>query len=110
MISGVTKDIGGASETFRLTTRAMMSLEEALGAGIVDVMQGLDEGFRVGTVARLLAECANDGKGRDLVWAQGAIDEIGMTAAVEIVGETAEAAFPEASDAGKNPKRAALSK
>ncbi|MBN9674644.1 GTA-gp10 family protein [Salipiger bermudensis] len=112
MISGVTKEIGGASETFRLTSRAMMAIEDTMGAGIVEVMQGLEKGFRVGTVVRLLAECASDGAGRDLGWAQGAVDEIGLEAAGELMGEIAEAAFPQATkgSAGKNAKGAARSK
>ena len=108
MISGVTKEIGGESETFRLTTRAMMAIEDRLGAGIVKVIEALQADYRVSTVASMLAACANDGKGRDLEWAQGAIDQIGLEAAGGLVGQIAEAAFPEAS--GKNVKRAARTK
>lgn len=106
MISGVTKQIGGTSETFRMTTRAMMEIEDALGTGIVDAMKGLKAGFRVGTVVRLLSACADNGTGRDLAWAQGAIDEIGLAAAGELMGEVAEAAFPEASSKGRQAKNA----
>ena len=112
MISGVTKQVGGASETFRMTTRAMMAIEDTTGTGIVDVMQGLETGFRLGTIVRLLAECADDGAGRDLAWAQAAVDEIGIEGAGVLVGEVAEAAFPEASSSGasaKNGKGAARS-
>ena len=109
MISGVTKEVGGTPETFRMTARAMMGIEDATGAGIVEVMQGLETGFRVGTIVRILAECSADGAGRDLAWAQSAVDEIGLEKAGELLGEVAEAAFPEAS-AGKNVKRAARSR
>lgn len=108
MIGGVTKEIGGTSEAFRLTTRAMMALEETLGSGIVEILQGMDSGFRLGVLVRLIAECANNGKGQDLAWAQGVVDEVGMKAAGLLVAEIAEAAFPEASE--KNVKRAAQSK
>lgn len=110
MISGVTVQVGEASETFRLSTRAMRAVEDTLGAGIVDVMGGLETGFKIGTLACLLAECANDGKGRDIGWADDAIDQMGVGRAGEVIGEIAEAAFPEAAKTGKNPKRAARSK
>ena len=110
MISGVTHDIGGEAETFRLTTRAMMSIEDRMGGGIVEVMQGIETGFRVGTVVVILAECANDGAGRPVEWAQGAVDDMGgVTVAGELVGRIAEAAFPQASASG-NKKRAVRSK
>lgn len=110
MISGVTVEVSGESETFRMTTRAMMSVESQLGGGIVDVMQGLEKGFRVSTIATVLAACAKDGKGRGLEWAQDAVDEMGLERAGELLGEIAEAAFPEAKASAKNPKRAARSK
>ena len=109
MISGVTIQIGGASETFRLTTRAMMALEETTGKGIVDFLQEVEAGFRIGTFALLLAEIADDGAGRDIPWAQSAIDQIGFARAVALVGEVSEAAFPEAKGAAKNLKRAVRS-
>lgn len=109
MISSVTQDVGGEAEAFRLTTRAMMAVEDRLGAGIVDVMQGLESGFRIGTLAVLLAECANDGAGRSLDWAQTAIDGMGIEAAGDLVGRMAEAAFPQAAKSG-NGKRARQSK
>lgn len=105
MISSVTQDVGGEAEAFRLTTRAMMAVEDRLGAGILEVMQGLEGGFRVTTLAVLLAECANDGGGRSLDWAQSAIDSIGMEAAGDLVGRMVEAAFPQAGKSG-NGKRA----
>jgi len=103
MISGVTQDVHGEPETFRLTTRAMMAAEDRLGVGIIEVMQGLESGFRIGTLAVLLAECANDGAGRPLDWAQSAIDGMGIEAAGDLIGRIAEAAFP--SD-GKSAKKA----
>ena len=72
-------------------------------------MQDLEAGFRVGTVATILAECADNGAGRGIDWAQDAIDDLGLEAAGELLGEIAEAAFPEAASKGsaaKNAKRA----
>ena len=108
MISGVTKQIGGSSETFRMTSRAMMALESHFETGIVEVLQGLKNGYRIGNVAVIIAECSDNGKGQDTAFAQSVIDEIGLTAAGNLIGEIAEAAFPEASE--KNVKRAGRSK
>ena len=63
MISGVTKQIDGSSETFRMTTRAMMAIEDHYGKGIVEVMQDLEDGFRIGDLVKIVSECAGNGAG-----------------------------------------------
>lgn len=111
MISGVTKQIGESSETFRMTTRAMMAIEDHFGKGLIDVMQGLEKGFRITDLAILISECANDGAGVDLDRAREIMDEIGVTRAGELIGEVAEAAFPETKGrAAKNAKGVGRSK
>ncbi|MBC7285785.1 GTA-gp10 family protein [Hoeflea sp.] len=111
MISGITKQIGGKSETFRMTTRAMMAIEDHFGKGLIDVMQGLEKGFRVTDLALLISECANDGAGGEITRATEIMDEIGVTAAGELLGEVAEAAFPDAKgQQAKNVKRAVRQK
>lgn len=111
MISGVTVDVGGASETFRMTTRAMMAIEDHFDKGLVEALQGLEAGFRVGDLVRLLSECANDGKGVNMERASEIVDALGVTRAGEVLGEVSEAAFPEAKgQTTKNGKRAAQSK
>ena len=107
MISSVTKDIGGASRTFRLTTRAIMALEDRFDTGIVQFMARLKNDFRLGQVVAFLAECSNDGAGADISVAQKLVDALGFTGASDLMGEIAEKAFPEAVGAdAKNPKRA----
>lgn len=108
MISGVTVEVGEGQETFRLTTRAMMAVEDQLGRGLIDVVQSLEHDFRVGTVVRLIAESGNDGAGIDLVRAQEIMDALGLQRAGDVMTDVVEKAFPEAS--AKNPKRAAQRK
>lgn len=99
MIGGVTRDVDGKSETFRLTTRAMEAIEDQEGedgAGIVDVLQKMETGFRVSTLTLLLAEAADDGRGRDRDWARAFIDKVGVAAASDLIAQIAQAAFPEA--------------
>ena len=113
MIGGVNKSIDGGSETFCMSTRAMMAIEDQFETGISNVLEGFEKGFTIRKLAVLLAECANDGGGRDVAFAQGAIDSLGLEGAGKLLGEIAEAAFPEAKGNGapaKNLKRAARSK
>ncbi|MCA0963279.1 hypothetical protein [Salipiger bermudensis] len=95
-----------------MTTRAMMAIEDIYGKGIVDVMRDLEDGFRIGDLVKIVAECADDGKGVDLDAAAELVDGLGVEGAGELLGEVAEAAFPESKNggAGKNAKRAARSK
>lgn len=104
MLSGVTVEVGETQETFRLTTRAMMAVEDQLGRGLIDVVQSLEHDFRVGTVVRLIAECADDGRGVELARAQEIVDTLGLQRAGDVMSEIVEKAFPEAS--GKNRKGA----
>lgn len=111
MISGVTKQVGDNSETFRMTTRAMMAIEQRFDTGLIEVMQGLETGFRITDLVWIISECAADGAGTDMNRATEIVDEIGASGAAVLLGELAEAAFPEAKgQAAKNPKRAVRSK
>jgi hypothetical protein len=105
MISGVTRQIAGKSETFRMTTRAMMAIEDRFDKGLIEVLQGLETGFRISDIVTLVSECADDGAGVDVGRASQLVDEIGVTEAGNLLGEVAEGAFPEAKK-GKNSKRA----
>ena len=111
MISCVTKQIDGSSVTFRMGTRAMMALEAHYGKGIVDVMRDLEDGFRIGDLVKIVSECADNGSGVDIDAASDLVDSLGVDGAGELLGEVAEAAFPEERKGqGKNGKRAARSK
>lgn len=111
MISGVTKTVDGETETFRMTTRAMMMIEQQSEKGIVEFLQGLEGGFRITDLVLILAECANDGAGVSKDQASEMVDEMGVTSAGELLGKISEAAFPEAKGGpAKNAKGAARSK
>lgn len=110
MISGITKEIGGVTHTFRMTTRAMMAIEQRFDKGLIDLMQGLNDGFRVSELVHLISECADDGRGIDVADAQELIDRLGVAGAGELLGKVSEAAFPEAKGQTKNAKGAARSK
>lgn len=109
MISGVTREIAGKSETFRMTTRAMMAIEDRTGKGLVEALQGFESNFRVSDLVAVLASCANDGAGVETERGAEIVDILGIGETAELIGEISEAAFPEAK-AGKNAKRAARSK
>lgn len=108
MISGVTREIAGKSETFRMSTRAMMAIEDRFDKGLVAILQGIEGGRIVTDVVRIISECACDGAGIDMDRATEIVDAMGFARAVELLGEVSDVAFPEAQ--GKNVKRAAKSK
>jgi hypothetical protein len=104
MISGLTCQIGSKTETLRFSTKAMMAVEDAEGAGIVDVLAAMEDQFTIGQIVRIFAACGNDGQGRPIEWAQDAVDTIGVTEAVKHIGDCATKAFPEAAGDEKNAK------
>ena len=107
MISGVTIQANGQSHTLRMTTRAMMAIEQHFDKGLIEVMQGMEKGFKVSDLVKIISECADDGRGVSIDDAVGLVDEIGVTRAGELLGDVAEAAFPDAKgQAAKNAKRA----
>lgn len=110
MISGVTVKVGDESRTLRMTARAMMAIEQRFEKGLIEVMQDMEAGFKVTDLVSILSECANDGAGVSIDEAVEMLDEIGVMKAGELLGEVAEAAFPDAKGDAKNAKRAARSK
>jgi len=111
MISGVTKTIDGEAYTFRMSTRAMMAIEDQLEAGIAAVLEGLEKGFTIRKLVVMLSECAGNGEGKSAEFAQWAVDTLGLEGAGALLGEIAEAAFPDAKgQPAKNAKGAARSK
>lgn len=109
MISGVTREIGGRSHTFRMKNRAKRAIEQRLGGGIVGILQGMGENFSIGAMTVIIAESMNDGAGAPVEHADDILDQIGEESAAELLGEVVEAAFPEATKS-KNVKGAARSK
>lgn len=111
MISGVTIQVDGKSEEFRMTTRAMMAIEDHFDKGLIEALQGLEKGFKIRDLVLLISQCANDGQGADMDRAAEIVDQIGVTRASALLGEVSEAAFPEAKDQPtKNTKGADRSK
>ena len=96
MISGLTIEVGGRSERLRMTTRAMMALEDQYDQPIVAIVQGLQDDPRIGTVVRVIAQCGNDGDGMEVSQAQEIVDQIGFEVATTTLGNLVEKAFPEA--------------
>ncbi len=96
MISGLTIEVGGRSQTLRMTSRAMMALEDQFDRPIVGIVQGLQTDPRIGTVVRVIAQCGDDGDGMEVSRAQEIVDQIGFEAACDTLSGLIEKAFPEA--------------
>lgn len=112
MISGVTKSINGESQTFRLTSRAMMALEDQFDKGVLEIIDGFQTDAKAGkvrmtTLITLVAECGDDGAGITIEDAQGVFDALGTGGTADLLGSCIEKAFPEAKEpTTKNPRRA----
>lgn len=111
MISSVAHSINGENRAFKLGARAMQAVENRFDQGIIKVFQSMDgEGYKMGVLAAVLAESAEDGRGTDDQDAFDMIDALGVEGANTLVESIINAAFPEAKGAAKNTKRAARSK
>lgn len=114
MIAGVTVPVEGGAETFRMTTRAMIAIEGRTGKGLLQTLSSIEGDFRVAEIVGILAECADDGRGVEDAVAMTIVDQLGGTRAAELIGELAQAAFPDADNGqaapGKNQKRAVRGK
>lgn len=105
MISSVTIDAGGKAEVLRLPTKAMARLEsEYDGMTFFQFWEGVAASPRITDMVAILAAMMNNGDGADRDAAADLIDQIGFEAAVDIIGDVANKAFPET--AGKNTKGA----
>lgn len=100
MISAIGLDYDGKRETLRMTTRAMMAIEDHFDAGVLEVFESIEENFRMGTIVRLLSECANDGAGAPLAHAQMITDVVGIEVVAERVTRAVEVAFPDTGGEG----------
>ena len=114
MISSVELKAGAGGQRLRLTTRAMMALEDRFDQALQEIFSGLEGNPRVSVLVRILAEMMDDGAGASDADAAALIDEIGLEAAGDAIGEAAEKAFPEAKaepgSAAKNRPRAGRKK
>lgn len=104
MISAVTIQAGGKTQVLRLTTRAMMRLEDAFDLPVDQVFSQLSENPKVGTLVTILATMMADGKGAERDDAADLIDEIGFEVAGKAIEDAATKAFPDT--VGKNSKGA----
>jgi len=108
MIAGVNIEVDGRAYSLRMTTRAMMSIEDHFDKSIPDVLSDMEENPCIGTIVVILRECMANGDGVEMKVAQDFVDAIGFSRAGELLSDTASAAFPEASE--KNVKRAGRKK
>ena len=95
MISGVHVEVGGKTEILRLTTRAMISLEDQFDMPVDQIFSSLTVDPRISTLAKILAATMNDGKGGDLNAASDMIDGLGFDRIGKVLEETAQKAFPD---------------
>lgn len=99
MISSVDVKVAGEPQKLRLTTRAMVALEERFDQSLQEVFAGLEGNPRITVLVQILAEIMADGAGASGAEAVALVDEIGLEAAGEAIGAAAEKAFPEAPEA-----------
>lgn len=100
--------VGSGSYQLRLSTNAMCELETVVGRSTVEIVAEMFSDCKIGTVRAFMWAMLNDmGHEIDLRGAASIIDELGLSKAIELVSETAQAAFP-ASDQGgdQNPTKA----
>ena len=102
MIGQVKKEAGGQVFELKLSAGAMMRIEEKFNAPISGVLQSLGDSPPVTKLFQLLAEVLDAGRGVSIGEAADFVDEVGVPAAMEILGLACEKAFPEA-PAGNRP-------
>ena len=98
MISGVSVEVHGRTIVLRLTTRAMMALEQAFDQSVDQVFASLQGNPRISTLVKILAESMDDGKGAPVDMAAEMVDALGFERVGEILEEVATKAFPEAAE------------
>lgn len=108
MISGVHVEVGGKTVVLRLTTRAMIALEDEFNDSVDRIFSSLADSPRISTLAKILAATMNDGKGADLDEASEMIDVLGFEKTGEVLEQAAKKAFPDAD--AKNPQGAGQKK
>lgn len=96
MISGVHVEAGGKTIVLRLTTRAMIALEDEFDKPVDQIFSSLGESPRISTLARILAAMMNDGSGASVDDAAEMIDLLGFEKTGEVLERAAKKAFPDA--------------
>lgn len=99
----------GGQHVLKLSTRAQVRIEAATGLPFIKALQSIGdkEGFKITRLVELIAPMMNVGKGGTDDEACELIDEIGLEAAGEAIGEAAEKAFPDMKKAGSGNGRKA---
>lgn len=93
MISSVTKHVGGRDITFKLSTRAMVSLERSFDQSLSEILDGLQDGFRVEVAVAVLQYAGNDGASMSADQAEDIVDGIGLAETGKLVSEIVAAAL-----------------
>lgn len=99
----------GGQHVLKLSTRAMARIETVTGLPFAQAMAsvGDDTGFKVTRLVDILLPMMNGGRGADEDAAYELIDQIGLEAAGEAIGQAAEKAFPEMKKAASGNGRKA---
>ena len=96
MIGTVTFDACGAQQRLRLSMRAGQRLERELGAPYGTLMREIEGRIGFAFVVGFFAACLEDGKGVSASRAEEVLEDIGgLTPAMDLVMQTAQAASPE---------------
>ena len=105
MIGSVTFDAQGQSQSLRLTTAAIMRVEDQFDCGFTKLAETLQTAPEIRVMVAIFASGLGDGKGVDRAEAADVIDAIGgIDKAAVYLTEAMEKAFPEAQAAAGNGK------
>ena len=107
MISSISRDIGGKSYVFKLSTRAMSALEDRFDSSLQLRLVSLEDDPRIKVIAMIIQESMNDGAGSDFTSACDLVDQIGLERAGDLVSAIAEAAFEQSADDASGKKKKA---
>ena len=94
---------GGAERTLCLNVNALCEIEDRLGRPAMEVFAEMQTSVRIKALRAIFA-C---GVGVSEAEAGDMIDEIGLAAAAELLGEGVKRAFPQGEGVEENPRKAA---
>ncbi|MCH2098835.1 MAG: hypothetical protein MK142_10635 [Pseudomonadales bacterium] len=94
MISTVVLSADGVAYRLKFTTRAQCHVEEALGASIMDVAEGMGTTHGIRAACEILAASWNEGRGEKIGTVQEIVDVVGYAKAFGVITELVQSAFP----------------
>lgn len=99
MIGSVVSEINGKRKELRFSTRAMVRVENTLGASIAQIMEGFGGKYGMNAACEIIAASLNNGRGADINIALDEVDNKGQEWAFGLVGDLLKAAYPDAEEA-----------